>query len=207
LGRDFPYGTLAVNVLGSFWIGLMVEALILQRISFALEFRAGILVGVLGGFTTFSSFSIETIYLLEQGSFTKAALNIFGSIFACLFATWIGLLFGRSLFYYSGGVIQWSNGSFPYALVIVNATLAFLIGLVVAILFQKVALSMEQRAVIMVVIISAYLALTGLYLILYLIENGYSFDSHLTLMLCVFAGNGLICISVLWLGLLTGKQV
>jgi len=207
LGRGFPYGTLAVNVIGSFLIGVLAEALILQRITFVLEFRAAILVGVLGGFTTFSSFSLETIYLLEQGSFVKASLNVLISVVTCLFATWIGLLFGRSLFYYSGGMLQWTNGAFPYALVIVNALLAFLIGLVATILFQKVVLSMEYRAAILVVVMGAYLTLSGLYLILYLIEHGYSFDTHLNLMLSVFVSNGLICILVLWMGLLTGKQI
>ena len=207
LGRGFPYGTLSVNVIGSFLIGLLAEALILQRITFTLEYRAAILVGVLGGFTTFSSFSLETIYLIEQGALTKAALNISISIVACLFAVWVGLLLGRSLFYYSGGVFQWADGMFPYALVIVNALIAFMIGLVVTVLFQKVALSMEYRAAMMVVIIGTYLTLTGLYLILYLIEHGYSFEAHLNLMLSVFLSNGLICISLLWMGLLTGKKI
>lgn len=207
LGRGFPYGTLAVNVIGSFLIGLLAEALILQRIAFTLEYRAAILVGVLGGFTTFSSFSLETIYLIEQGALTRAALNVSISIVACLFAVWIGLLFGRTLFYYSGGVIQWSGGMFPYALVVVNAVLAFMIGLVAAILLQKVTLSMEHRAAMMVIIIGAYLTLSGLYLILYLIEHGFSFETHLNLILSVFVGNGLICILLLWMGLASGRQI
>jgi CrcB protein len=207
LGRGFPYGTLAVNVIGSFLIGLLAEALILQRITFALEYRAAILVGVLGGFTTFSSFSLETVYLIEQGALAKAALNVSISVAACLFAVWIGLLLGRYLFYYSGGVIQWSDGMFPYAIVVVNALLAFMIGLVAAILLQKVAMSMEHRAAMMVIIVGAYLTLSGLYVILYLLEHGYSFAVHLNLMLSVFAGNGLICIFWLWVGVLTGKQI
>lgn len=207
LGRAFPYGTLAVNVIGSFLIGLLAEALILQRVTFSLEYRAAILVGVLGGFTTFSSFSLETLYLMEQGAWTKAALNVTVSIAACLFAVWIGLLLGRSLWYYSNGVFRWEDGMFPFALVIVNCALAFLIGLVGAILFQKVTMSMEHRAAVMVVIVGAYLTLAGLYVILYLIEHGYSFEGHLTIMLGVFASNGLMCIFLLWMGYLAGKQI
>jgi CrcB protein len=207
LGRGFPYGTLAVNVIGCFLIGLLAEALILQRITMTLEFRAAILIGVLGGFTTFSSFSLETLYLLEQGSFTKAAINVLVSVSACLLAVWIGLLFGRSLYYYAGGVIQWPGGFFPYALIIVNAIVAFLIGIVAAFLLQKVALSMEHRAVMMIIMIGAYLTFSGLYLILFMIEHGFSFDNNTNLMLSVFISNGLISALVLWMGLLAGKQI
>lgn len=207
LGRGFPFGTLAVNVIGSFLIGLMAEALILQRITFSLEYRAAILVGVLGGFTTFSSFSLETLYLMEQGAWLKAALNVTLSLVACLFATWIGLLLARSLMYYADGVVQWPDGLFPYALVIVNALLAYLIGLVGVFLLQRVTLTMEYRAALMVILIGAYLTLSGLYLILYLLEHGFSFEGHLNLMLGVFVSNGLICILLLWMGFLTGKQI
>ena len=139
LGRGFPYGTLAVNVVGSFLIGLLTEALILQRVAITLEYRAAILVGFIGAFTTFSTFSLETLYLIEQGSLTKAGLNIVVSVLGCLLAVWIGLLCGRSLFLYSGGVIHWSGGVIPYALMIVNAIVAFLIGIIATILLQKVA--------------------------------------------------------------------
>ena len=207
LGRGFPYGTLVVNVVGSFLIGLLTEALILQRIAITLEYRAAILVGFIGAFTTFSTFSLETLYLIEQGSLTKAALNIVFSVLGCLLAVWIGLLCGRSLFLYSGGMIYWSGGVIPYALMIVNAIVAFLIGIIATILLQKVALSMEYRAAIMLIMVGVYLTLSGLYLILFLIEHGYSLDSNLNLMLGIFIGNGLFCIFVIWLGLLVGKQI
>ncbi|MFI3184654.1 MAG: fluoride efflux transporter CrcB, partial [Methylococcaceae bacterium] len=113
LGRGFPYGTLVVNILGSFMLGLLTESLMQQRLTLTFEYRAAILVGFIGAFTTFSTFSLETFYLLEQGHLSKAALNIFTSVSACVLAIWIGLLCGRGLFYYSDGVISWSGGLIP----------------------------------------------------------------------------------------------
>lgn len=207
LGRGFPYGTLAVNIIGSFLIGLLTEALVLQRVAISMEFRAAILVGVFGAFTTFSTFSLETLYLIEQGSFSKAALNILISIVACIFAVWLGLLIGRTLFLYSGGIVRWMGGVFPYALVSVNAIGAFLIGLVTAVLMQKVAISMEYKATILVLLVGVFITLSGLYLILYLIENGFSVKTNMNLMLSLFVINFLLCILSVWGGLLLGRQV
>ncbi|MEC4746920.1 fluoride efflux transporter CrcB [Methylomicrobium sp. Wu6] len=207
LGRGFPYGTLTVNVIGSFLIGLLAEALILQRVAFALEYRAAILVGFLGGFTTFSSFSLETIYLIEQGAFSKAAANIALSVFACLLAVWVGLLAGRSLYYYSAGMIHWQDGAFPYAIVIANALVAFLIGIVAAILLQRVEIVVEYRAAMMVIMAGVFLTLSGLYVVLYLLEHGYALETHPNLVLGVFTGNGLFCLLLLWLGLVAGERI
>ncbi|MEQ1529232.1 MAG: fluoride efflux transporter CrcB [Methylococcales bacterium] len=207
LGRGFPYGTLTVNVLGSFLLGLLTEALILQRIAIAFEYRSAILVGFIGAFTTFSTFSLETLYLLEQGQLLKALLNISVSILACLFAVWIGLYLGRYLFLYSGQSLQWSGGLVPYGLMLVNLIGAFLVGLLLTVLLQKVDLSMEHRAALLIILIGTYLTLSGLYLVFYQIEHGYGFDKYLNVMLAVFIGNGLLCVLVMWLGLLLGKQV
>jgi CrcB protein len=96
LGRGFPYGTLVVNVLGSLLIGVLSE-LFIQRMMVSPETRAAILIGVLGAFTTFSTFSLETMSLLEQGSLMKAFYNVFFSVLLCLLATWLGLLIGRQI--------------------------------------------------------------------------------------------------------------
>jgi CrcB protein len=207
LGRGFPYGTLVVNVIGSFMLGLLTESLIMQRITVTFEYRAAILIGFIGAFTTFSTFSLETFYLIEQGNLTKAALNIFTSVTACILAIWIGLLCGRGLFYYSDGVIQVSGGIIPYALMVINAILAFFISMLATILLQKVAISVEYRVVLTVITIGVFLTLSGLYLMLYLVEHGHSFEANLNLMLGTFVANSLICIFVIWMGLLIGRQI
>lgn len=96
LGRDFPYGTLAVNVLGSFVIGFLT-VLLIERWNLGPEWRAGLLVGVLGAFTTFSTFSVETFFLIEQGDTIKALLNVVLSVVLCVTAAWVGILVGRQI--------------------------------------------------------------------------------------------------------------
>jgi len=96
LGRGFPYGTLAVNVLGSLLMGVLY-VLLLERSDLSVEWRAAVLIGLLGAFTTFSTFSIETLNLLEERELVKAVLNMVLSVVLCLFATWFGVLAGRQL--------------------------------------------------------------------------------------------------------------
>jgi CrcB protein len=96
LGRDFPWGTLAVNVLGSFAMGVLF-VLLLERSLVAPEARAAILVGFLGSLTTFSTFSMETLTLVEQGEPARALLNVATSVLLCLTACWAGIVAARAL--------------------------------------------------------------------------------------------------------------
>lgn len=96
LGRGFPYGTLVFNTLGSLIMGILA-ILLLERLSSGPELRALLLVGLLGSFTTFSTFSIETLNLIEQGALIKAGTNILLSVLLCLAAAWLGTIIGRQL--------------------------------------------------------------------------------------------------------------
>lgn len=96
VGRDFPYGTLSVNVFGSLLMGILYIVLI-ERASVGAEWRALLLVGFLGAFTTFSTFSIETLNLIENGELIKAGTNVFLSVFLCVLAAWLGVIMGRHL--------------------------------------------------------------------------------------------------------------
>ncbi|MBT3699441.1 MAG: fluoride efflux transporter CrcB [Methylococcales bacterium] len=207
LGRGFPYGTLAVNIIGSFLIGLMTEALVVQRVALGDEYRLAILVGVFGSLTTFSTFSLDTLYLLEQGNLTKAMLNIFVSVSVCVLVVWLGLSMGRLIFQHSSGVFHGSNWALPYGLLITNSIGAFLLGMVTGTLMHKVALTIEYQTVAIVLLGGMFITLSSLYIMLHMIEEGFSFDDNFNLVASLLFGNVFLTGSVLSLGLLAGKQM
>lgn len=96
MSRDFPYGTLTVNVIGSFVMG-MSYVMLIERLNVSPEWRAFIVVGLLGAFTTFSTFSIETLVLIQNNELSKAMLNVLLSVVLCVMGSWIGLILGRQL--------------------------------------------------------------------------------------------------------------
>jgi fluoride exporter len=95
--RPFPYGTLVVNISGCLLMGFLFTLTTERYTDTAFSLRPLLLIGFLGGYTTFSSFSIETMMLLESGQWFSGLLNIFLSVMLCLLATSIGILGGRSL--------------------------------------------------------------------------------------------------------------
>lgn len=93
-GREFPYGTLIVNLLGSFLIGYLFVWFI-DKSAASEVWRLAILVGLLGSFTTFSSFSLETYNLLITGHHIRAIANVIVSVSLCLLGTWVGVSLAR----------------------------------------------------------------------------------------------------------------
>ena len=90
-GQSFPWGTLIVNVTGSFIIGFFGALTGPDgRVLVAPDFRQFFMVGVCGGYTTFSSFSLQTLNLMREGEMASAGLNVVGSVVLCLAAVWLG---------------------------------------------------------------------------------------------------------------------
>ncbi len=198
LGRDFPYGTLGVNVIGSFLLGLLTEALVLNRVAFSMEYRSAILVGFIGAFTTFSTFSLETVYLLEQHQFHKAILNVFISVVVCLVAIWGGLLIGRTLANLASTDVGF------YTPFIVNAFGAILIALIAIILLKKISISVEYQLAILTLTIGLYLTLSSLYVLLYEFEKNNS--DIKTMLFSVFI-NIFMCLSLIMFSFLISKKI
>ena len=93
-GPGFPWGTLVVNLVGSFLIGL-VQSLASESLVLGEEARLFLATGVMGGLTTYSAFSYETVRLMERGACGSAWLNVVGTTVACLTLCYVGLLAGR----------------------------------------------------------------------------------------------------------------
>ena len=96
VGTRFPWGTLAVNVLGSLLVGLVMYVGLHSDL-LTPTVRTAVAVGFLGAFTTFATFSYETMRLVEDGALSPALWNIAANLFLGLAAVWVGLVLGRML--------------------------------------------------------------------------------------------------------------
>lgn len=95
-GSLFPFGTLGVNILGSFIIGFLF--LYFQYINLSLHQKAIFITGLLGALTTFSTFSWETLLMMQEGLWSKALVNIGLNIFLCLGATFTGMIIFKKIY-------------------------------------------------------------------------------------------------------------
>lgn len=91
----FPWATLAINILGSFCIGIVI-GLLAHMQNWSEQVRLFTVVGILGGFTTFSAFSLDSVLLFERGQYLYAGLYVAGSVFISIAATFLGLFLIRT---------------------------------------------------------------------------------------------------------------
>lgn len=103
LDTTFPAGTLVVNLTGSFLLGLFLRYA-LETPTLTPELRAFLTIGFCGGYTTFSTFSYETVALLEDGEWTRAAVYVALSVLLALGATLLGFLVARGVIAFQGSV-------------------------------------------------------------------------------------------------------
>jgi CrcB protein len=97
IGETFPWGTLTVNVAGSFAIGLFAALVEPEgRFFIGPAARQFIMIGIFGGFTTFSAFSVQTLALMREGEVLRAGMNVALSVVLCLVAVWLGYLLASS---------------------------------------------------------------------------------------------------------------
>jgi CrcB protein len=98
IGETFPWGTLIINVLGSMVIGFFATLTGPDgRVLVAPDVRQFVMVGICGGYTTFSSFSLQTLSLARDGDMLRAGANVVASVVLCLIAVWLGHLGAAAL--------------------------------------------------------------------------------------------------------------
>lgn len=198
LGRSFPHATLFINVSGSFLMGFLTE-LILQRFPLSMEYRAAILVGFLGAYTTFSTFALETLYLFEAGSLLKAFLNVFLSVVLCLIACWAGLIWGRTLF--AGDIYPGLTPAMPYIGLLTGLTFAFVLAMLAEILLQRIQAGAEIRAIVSILLLGMVSVSATLWLAFKLPTIRFEFHGLLSL----FVFNALLGAIVVWSGAWIGN--
>ncbi|MGD0960805.1 MAG: fluoride efflux transporter CrcB [Methylomonas sp.] len=199
LGRAFPYGTLFVNVSGCFLMGFLT-ALLMVRFTLVVEYRAALLVGFLGAYTTFSTFALESFYLFEEGSMLKGALNIFLSVVLCMASVWVGLLTGRTIF--ADNAYSWLD-DLPYIGLILGMIAGFLLASLAQFMFQRLSLTPEWR-VISLILLLGFLTVS---FTLWISFKMFNFQLEFEEILGVFISMNLWGVLVIWLGTLFGNWI
>jgi len=97
MGSGFPYGTMFVNVVGSFLMGLLAFYLLERMDGSFSRYAPFLMTGLLGGFTTFSAYSLDALYLLERGRYASASVYMGGSVVLAIGALFLGMTIARSL--------------------------------------------------------------------------------------------------------------
>ncbi len=97
MGSGFPYGTMFVNVVGSFLMGLLAFYLMERMDGSFSRYAPFLMTGLLGGFTTFSAYSLDALYLLERGRYASASVYMGGSVVLAIGALFLGMTIARSL--------------------------------------------------------------------------------------------------------------
>lgn len=199
LGRDFPHGTLFINVSGSFLIGFLTQ-LFLLRFPDALEYRAALLVGFLGAYTTFSTFSLETFNLLDDGQFLKAGTYAFLSVGLCLVATWVGMIVGRRLF--SSEFPEWFTADLAYGRFLGILFTGFVLGLISEWVFIRYGWVVSWRSLTLMTLLGL-LTLATLLLMLPILSHAATENRAL---LALFAASALGSALSVWAGMAVAKQ-
>ena len=198
LGRGFPHGTLFVNVSGSFLMGFLTE-LLLQRFAVAVEYRAAVLVGFLGAYTTFSTFALESFALIEQGSFLKAFLNVLLSTLLCILAVWIGLLWGRTLF--ASESRPWTPQGQAYTVLVLGWIAVFMATFCLTLTFHFFEWPLPALRLALIVLLSLATLAATLWMALKLTDIPLELGG----LFSVFILNGLCAAPVIWLASHSGS--